>query len=81
MRDVLVKSATFGFVLATLALMFWLFACWYVFSGAEFDCLDLGGDLRACVSEVHRQAAIRAAIPIAAWGFVGWLLTWAWKKF
>ena len=79
--DLLLKAATFGFVLATLALVFWLFACWYVFSGAEFDCADLGGDLRGCVSEVHWKVAIQAAIPVAAWGLFGWLLAWAWTKF
>ena len=75
------KLLTFGFTLLTFALLFWLLGCWYVYSGAEFDCADLTGDVATCVAAVHRKGVLGAALALAGWGVIGALLVWAWNKF
>jgi hypothetical protein len=78
---VILKLLTFGFTLLTFALGFGLLMCWYFYSGAEFDCADLTGDVATCVAAVHRNVGFAAALAVALWGVIGGLLVWAWKKY
>jgi hypothetical protein len=75
------KLLTFGFALLTFGVAYWLFVSWYVYSMAEFDCADRTIDVATCASAIHWKVGLRAAIPTAAWGVLGWLLTQAWKKY
>ena len=76
----ILKLLTLGFALLTFGLALWLFASWYVYSMAEFDCADRTGDIAACASAIHWKVEMQAAIPIVVWGIIGWLLIRAWKK-
>jgi hypothetical protein len=76
----MLKALTVGFALLTLGLVLWLFASWYVYSGAEFACADRTGDITTCASAIHWKVGMQAAIPAVIWGVVGWLLVRAWQK-
>ncbi|WP_296613579.1 hypothetical protein [Sphingomonas sp.] len=73
------RIAIAGFVLATLLLVWWLFANWYVWSMASFDCADLVSS-PACEESAHRRVTIQIFAAIAAWAVLAWLTFRNWGK-
>ena len=68
---------TVVFVLLSGLLLLWLFAHWYSWDMAEFDC-DAG--YWACRSHLIPRMAWRVGIPVIGWVLLGWLLVREWKK-
>jgi len=68
---------TLLFVLSALGLADWLFANWYVWSMADFDC-DAG--YWACRRPIIVSTALQCGVPLGAWIALGVLMAREWKK-
>jgi len=73
----MLKIATFGFAIATLALIYLLFVGWLVWSLTDFDC---AGSYWQCHGNAVPDLAIYVGVPVLGWATYGWLLIRAWKK-
>lgn len=68
------KFLIFGFVLFSAGLCFWLFANWYAWSMADFDCVD---GYWACRRRIMVPTILQVGLPSVAWMIFAALL---WRK-
>ena len=71
------RLAVAGFIAASFALALWLFANWYDYSMADFDC---AGSYWDCHRAVAGRVTLGVGLAVVGWGLWAGLLIRAWKK-
>lgn len=72
-----IRLLALGFALCSLALLFWLFVNWYVWSVADLDCVD---GYWACRRTMIAPMALKVGLPMVAWLLFGAMLVREGKK-
>jgi hypothetical protein len=65
------------FIAASFALALWLFANWFEWSMADFDCAD---GYWACRRNIVGPTVLRVGLAILFWAVPAWFLRREWKR-
>ncbi len=68
------------YIVGSIALAVFVLAHGYSYSGAEFHCLDLRGDLSRCIRSIQQPIEIKAGIAALIWLAATGLIIREWKK-
>lgn len=69
-----------AYIVGSIALAVFVLAHAYAYSGAEFHCLDLRGDLNRCIRSIQQPIEVKAGIAGLIWLVATGLLIREWKK-
>lgn len=71
------RISILALIVASFALALWLFANWYAWSMAGFDCVK---GYWACRRDLAGPTALRIGVGVLGWALVAAPVLWLWKK-